>query len=55
MPWCRSRDSLIILASLPRRPLILGLRNFTYLGVVIWLGVMLYKRIDQVNDQSPDL
>jgi len=30
---------------------ILGLRNFTYLGVVIWLGVMLYKRIDQVNEQ----
>ncbi|MGA2797479.1 MAG: hypothetical protein ABSE63_07880 [Thermoguttaceae bacterium] len=33
--------------------IILGLRNFTYLGVVIWLGVMLYKRIDQVNVQSP--
>jgi hypothetical protein len=29
---------------------VLGLRNFTYLGVVIWLGVMLYKRIDKVND-----
>jgi hypothetical protein len=33
---------------------ILGLRNFAYLGVVIWLGVMLYKRIDQVNASSGD-
>ncbi|MGD0653011.1 MAG: phospholipid carrier-dependent glycosyltransferase [Thermoguttaceae bacterium] len=31
---------------------ILGLRNFTYLGVALWLGVMLYKRIDQVNEQA---
>lgn len=37
----------------PTAASILGLRNFTYLGVVIWLGVMLYKRIDQVNGQSP--
>ena len=33
--------------------IILALRNFTYLGMVLWLGVMLYKRIDQVNEQSP--
>ena len=39
-------------ASIPA--LILGLRNFAYLGVVIWLGVMLYKRIDQVNASSGD-
>ncbi len=37
-------------ASMPA--FILGLRNFTYLGAVIWLGVMLYKRIDRVNDSS---
>jgi hypothetical protein len=31
---------------------VLGLRNFTYLGTVIWLGAMLYKRIDRVNAPS---
>jgi hypothetical protein len=29
---------------------VLALRNFAYLGVAIWLGVMLYKRIDKIPD-----
>jgi hypothetical protein len=32
--------------------IILGLRNFTYLGVVIWLGIILYKRIDKMQNFS---
>jgi 4-amino-4-deoxy-L-arabinose transferase-like glycosyltransferase len=31
---------------------VLGLRNFIYLAVVIWMGVMLYKRIDVMQDFS---
>jgi hypothetical protein len=31
---------------------ILGLRNFIYLATVLYLGAMLFKRIDQVNDLS---
>ncbi len=44
-------DALLLKLPPPTLPaVILGLRNFTYLGVVIWLGVLLYKRIDQVNE-----
>jgi hypothetical protein len=37
-----------LLAPSPVAYIVLGLRNFTYLGVVLWMGVLLYKRIDQV-------
>jgi hypothetical protein len=42
----------LFLPPAPMPTFILGFRNFAYLGVVLWLGVMLYKRIDQVNDSS---
>lgn len=32
--------------------IVLGLRNFLYLGVVLWLGVMLFVRIDQMPNSS---
>ena len=54
MPWCgrsTSEDQREPPNATPA--IVLGLRNFTYLGVVIWLGLMLYQRIDQDNDQSP--
>ncbi|MGA2059313.1 MAG: hypothetical protein ABSG67_02440, partial [Thermoguttaceae bacterium] len=48
------KDAVLLkLAPVTTAAVILGLRNYVYLGVVIWLGVMLYKRIDQVNEQSP--
>jgi uncharacterized membrane protein len=31
---------------------VLALRNFAYLGVAVWLGVMLYNRIDRIPDFS---
>jgi hypothetical protein len=32
--------------------IVLGLRNFTYLGVVLWMGLLLFKRIDQPAPSS---
>jgi hypothetical protein len=31
---------------------VLGVRNFTYLGVVLWLGVKLFKRVDPVRGSA---
>jgi hypothetical protein len=37
------------LVSSPVAYIVLGVRNFIYLGVIIWLGAALYKRVDQIE------
>ena len=58
--FCNEANPYALVPMHPNEPLvpslivyqILALRNFIYLGVVLWLGVMLFKRINHLSTLS---